>query len=445
MPVPHSKVSTRRHLFLKVLMALSIFASFVQFSLVFDHETQSSFEKQPIPECGSGTISYLSLLHCHQRREEFKQQLIVEAKIYDGMLGKARERAKGNEYLRQRPIQLEKQHAEYYKEVQHAISKSRQINPQYAVWKNFSHHSFADLSILGFPKAGTSQLYKLLSSHPNTEPVFKRKEYCVDHNHFLDYTMPHNQDNETLYHLQKKLWVYHKHVLHKRTIAPPSQMLVNACLQTVELDYHLAYAALPESSKFMLLFRDPADWLWASWNFWIDKNMDQPKPLDHDWASPGVHYRSPELFHELILSQGALKSAGKRFRTMREQTVHVPRRLLYLVGRNRVLFIKSEDMKASNNNHNMDTFLGRLSNFTGLSQDKFDQNVAHGQTNCNAHKGFQNLCHSSSSSAYEITHYRPMLQATRQFIYIQFHEECKVWAEEFGIIYRDCLQALRTK
>ena len=47
-------------------------------------------------------------------------------------------------------------------------------------------------------------------------------------------------------------------------------------------------------------FRDPADWLWSSWNF-----FDQQKHLDAEglgrngWVKR--NYRSPELFHELTL------------------------------------------------------------------------------------------------------------------------------------------------
>ena len=143
-------------------------------------------------------------------------------------------------------------------------------------------------------------------------------------------------------------------------------------------------------------------------------------------------------------------TAARRFRSMREQTVHVPRRLVNLVGPERVLFVKSEDMKASNGH--LPQFLQRISNFTGLSSHEFDSTVAHGQTNCNANKGFQNLCNASESTSttesrqgsggYPISHYRPMLQETRQLIYLQFWEECNIWAEEFDVVYHDCLNAL---
>ena len=410
-------------------------AVFVQFLLLQNLDASPSVDHEEAPNCG-GYLTSPSL--CERRRSEFLHQLRVEATIYNEMLERAHQRAQRNEYRRQLPRLLEKkEHAEHYDQIQRLLSKQPS---DFAAWKNFSRNSFADLSIVGFPKAGTSHLYKLLDFHPDTEPAFKRKEFCIDHGHFLDYTKEENQMETELYDLQRKLFTYHKHLLKKRTQSDHQHLLVNACLQHHELEYHLAYTPLPESSKFLLVFRDPADWLWASWNFWIDKNMDLPAPIDHDWASAGVHYRSPELFHELILSQNATKSAGKRFRTILNESVHVPRRLLYLLGKDRILFLKNEDMRASTNN-DIDPFLTRLADFTTLTKSKFDLKVAHGYTNCNGQKGYRNLC-STSHSAYEITHHRPMLEVTRQLIYIQFREECRVWAEEFGIVYKDCLQAI---
>jgi hypothetical protein len=94
--------------------------------------------------------------------------------------------------------------------------------------------------------------------------------------------------------------------------------------------------------------------------------------------------------------------------------------------------LENEEMKASSssnnnssNNNNIDSLLERLGGFTGLTPLKLDREVAHGQTNCKAKKGFQHLC-KSTTTAYAITHHRPMLEATRRLIHIQFWEECKV-------------------
>eukprot|EP00934_Nitzschia_sp_Nitz4_P006606 Nitzschia sp. Nitz4//scaffold22_size323478//62989//64377//NITZ4_000509-RA/size323478-processed-gene-0.389-mRNA-1//1//CDS//3329542941//6596//frame0 len=386
---------------------------------------------------------------CHQWQLEAVQKRAVERQIQQEMIQSARERAQRDEYNRKKLYMVEQQNKEYYEKVQKLFT----FESKFAAWSNFSHNSFADLSIAGFPKAGTSHLYKLLLSHENTAPVFSRKEFCMNHYGFLDYTQPRHAENpQTMNELQKALFRYHKQLLNLRTdptlTSQPRDLFINACLQTKELEYHLAYAPIPTTAKFFLLFRDPADWLWASWNFWIDKNLDVNPPVDHDWATVGIHYRSPELFHEFILSQELTATAGRRFRSMREQTVHTPRRLQHTVGKERILFIKSEDMEPQH----VSGILRKISDFTGLSVTGFNETITQGRTNCNAQKGFQNLCKDKKpttsstgakiSSAYEITHNRPMLEATRQLIYIQFWEECNIWAEEFGVVYPECLQAV---
>jgi Sulfotransferase domain len=394
---------------------------------------------------------------CRRRQDEFGASLQIHEQIRNEMEDAARQRAQRDEYLVNRPEQLEAEHNSYVRKVQQALGGSTASstattnatnnNLPFGPWANFSHNSFADLSILGFPKAGTSQLFNLLVSHPQAEPVFKRKEFCMDHGHFLDYTLPQQLNNpNALRNLRKNLFGYHNYMLQKRSepFHKSQQQFVNACLQPREMEYHLFYTPIPETSKFILLFRDPADWLWASWNFWIDKNLDDRRAVDHDWATLGVHYRSPELFHELILSQESTKSAAKRFRTMRENTVHVPRRLLHFLGKDRVLFLKSEQMKATSGN--LPQFLDLLGKFTGLLASGFNATVAHGHTNCNAQKGFRSVCAASGKapSGYPITHHRPMLDETRNLIYIQFWEECKIWKSEFGIIYQECIDAVTT-
>lgn len=396
----------------------------------------------------------------------------------------ARQRSQREENSRGRTQQvLKAEHESYFEKVQQALGiptvgeEDAESLPLFSPWSNFSYNSFADLSIVGFPKAGTSQLYNLLVSHPQVDPVFKRKEYCMDHGHFLDYTLPQHLTNpNTLLALRKQLFGYHKYMLTKRTQSNDvdnnnnkSIQYVNACLEPREIEYHLSYTQMPKSSKFLFLFRDPADWLWASWNFWRDKQLDLRPAIDHDWATRGVHYRSPELFHELILSRELLTTAGQRFRKMREMTVHIPRRLIHILGkeeqkggRDRILFLRSEDMRATNGK--IPDFLERLGTFTGLSIDDFNRTVAYGETNCNAQKGANHLClvgtteqeeqeggrNVSTSSTtitnkkmgYPITHFRPMLEETRKFIYLQFWEECKIWKIEFGIVYQDCLDVL---
>jgi hypothetical protein len=432
-----------------------------------------------------------------QRYIEVQEQLKVEIILTQQITKRARERRLRKEYHPSDAKQLKEENDAYFRLVQQTLQPPL---PQYRPDATWAYNSFADISILGFPKAGTSHLYRILVTHPDTAPLFKRKEFCVDHGHFLDYTgskrkrqppryqqqqqQQHDQSspdqvtNTTLSRLQHKLWKYHKHVYKKRQniteelrrdhgATTTRTLLINACLQPEELDYHAAYTPFPAKAKFIILFRDPADWLWATWNFWFDRALDMPRPRNHDWASPGVHYRSPELFHELILSDETVKPAATRFAGMRQETVHTPRRIQVMVGKDNVLCLKNEDMRpeqirrskggpaVENTLHRQEdaSFLDQLARFTGLNQSKFDTTVMSSASNCNSQKGFGKVCNISTSGgssvgeggagqAYEITHHRPMLQATRHLIYLQFHEECKLWALEFGIFYHDCLNAV---
>ncbi len=190
---------------------------------------------------------------CEQRKKEFWTQIAVNEKIRGDMIRAARQRARHNVYRRKQTESLKQDHDEYFQSVQRAVrvadlnTHNNTLQLPFPPWANFSNNSFADFSILGFPKAGTSQLYKLLVSHPNVEPVFKRKEYCIDHGHFLDYTLPQNLANpKVLRDLNKNLFQYHKRLFKQRTDHDQDegrnqnlhrQLLVNACLQPQEVEY----------------------------------------------------------------------------------------------------------------------------------------------------------------------------------------------------------------
>ena len=85
----------------------------------------------------------------------------------------------------------------------------------------------------------------------------------------------------------------------------------------------------------------------------------------------------------------------------------------------------------------------QVSAFTGLDRNGFNANITGHLTNCNAHKGSKAACQDSQhSGAYAITGHRDMLPETRRLIYLQFWEECKIWKNEFGIEYPDCLNVV---
>jgi hypothetical protein len=96
--------------------------------------------------------------------------------------------------------------------------------------------------------------------------------------------------------------------------------------------------------RYIILFRDPADWLWAVWNYWVDRGLDSKIHGPSDWASSKSHYRSPELFHELILSTDKTVAGDRLFNKLRRDTITINRRLVALVGRDNVMFLRNDDM-----------------------------------------------------------------------------------------------------
>ena len=396
---------------------------------------------------------------CNQRHAELNSKLQVEQRLIRERIEATKQRSLRNEYARQHPEQWKTQYQEHYRTVQSILKEASEANPQLAAPSNFTHKSFPDLSILGFPKAGTSHLFQILATHPDATPIFKRKEFCMDHGHFLDVAAKPSYSNETVTALIKNLYRYHKHVhkvrnqlreeylLHRCSSKNRNaqqehcqthrRLMINACLQPDEVPYHLAYSELNADAKFIFLLRDPADWLWASWNFWWDRDWDGYRAQNHDWASVESQYRSPEAFHEILLAGLKSKTYARKFYTMRQQTVELPRQIISLLGRDRVLFLKSEDLSSAQT-------IQRLSEFTGLEVHKFNQTLIQSRSNCNAKKGYSEACDSKrSSGAYEIAGHRDMLKMTRTLVHLHFLEECRVYAEEFGIRYPDCLQVMK--
>jgi hypothetical protein len=308
-----------------------------------------------------------------------------------------------------------------------------------------------DISIIGFAKAGTSQLYHILTHHAAATPFYsENKEYCIrlpaplqDPRSWAN--EPRNEDRRS--QLQKSLYDWHQNLYAKSFERQSTKKkTINACLNERELWLSLHYLnatvrGTPDPQrKYVVLLRDPADWLWAVWNFWVDIGLDTKLHTLGSWATRKSHYRSPELFHELVLSGHKTKAGNRLITGLRRQTVTNPRRLVALVGQENVLFLRNEDMLPAVV-EKQDGLLDRLSIFSGLNRTLFRDDGMRTIRNCNEIKGAKSKCGNSTNSAYEITGHREMLDSTRSLIYLHFRQECQIWAEEFGVTYPDCLKA----
>jgi len=308
------------------------------------------------------------------------------------------------------------------------------LSPLVSMYKPKWNNTVPDINIVGMAKGGTSQLYHLLSTHKDAAPANPNvKEWCATKNmNSIDYNYGHRL------HWQKELYDWHERMSEVRE-ANPGKKIVNGCLSSIAASYNEIYNGMPNHSKHIVLVRDPADWMWAVFNYWHDTEMDKlSSPTGY--AIVNEHYRSPELFHEIwlagldkIIFGGKMRGDLKNWKN--------PLMLAKVVGKENVLFVRNEDMKPENIFNS--GLLERLSEFTGLSLDGFDTSVAASRTNCNANKGGKADCSKvQATSGYAITRGRPMLEKTRNLIYLRFHYVCKVWLQEYGIKYPECLDAI---
>jgi hypothetical protein len=354
------------------------------------------------------------------------------------------------------------------------------IPPEYQPLDTWATLNFPDISIAGLPKAGTSQIYQILTSHPDLIAYHQRKEFCFNLPFSKMYLEELKSTNQTAIHnMQRSFYHANDHnqlnasnipsitrwymltyggdIEANNHIPPPNRKrTVNGCHDTVTVLMQRQYLQRRANSssisnnndKLILLLRDPADWLWSAWNFWYHTGMDLQPPETSDWAYAPFQYRSPELFHEFLLAgDDRLSPAAQMLQEYRDDMASISAQAVAAAKRYQtrdrhelawdVLVLKSEDMTPDQ--VDASGFVSRLAEFVGVSPDGFNTTVLNSYANCGDNKGTHSQC-SKASSAYEITGYRSMLEASRELVYLHFAEECKLWAEELGVVYEECLK-----
>jgi hypothetical protein len=313
--------------------------------------------------------------------------------------------------------------------------------------------AFPDISIAGLPKAGSTQLHRVLSSHAEAVQFGETKEECTSNSEYstvfegwddepiLDSRARATATGERLL-VQRELFKYYATVFSGErpsgVLDPSKRKTVNACywINDIEISWHYLR---PQDKQAIFLFRDPADWLWSAFNFWRIEEID---PEEYGWTEAGENYRSPEFFHELVASGAKTKWGVYSQEYYHMFTIQSPRKLIALFGRENVLFLRNEDM-LPDVVAKEGGVLDQLSNFTGLDRSQFDPSTYSVVTNCNDMKGMTSVCNKTRSSSYALSGGREMLPETRELIYMQFWEECKIWARDFGVIYPDCLTTMK--
>jgi hypothetical protein len=370
------------------------------------------------------TLQPCRTAECQHRLHDLQTKLILEEKIYRAMYQTELNRTKqfsNRTYDRKEIIDEIRDQAERTKGEERYLPEPD--------WINKSH---PEICIIGFPKTGSSQLYNLFATHRDVHKIEKDyKEHCAI-NHL-------SADGPQSTH-EYGLYSWHQYYYQEYDGKHPR---VNGCFDLVQVERQFVYSPPSPQAKFFIILRDPAEWLWATYNFWLDDAWEDSEPKNGViWVDEGLHYRSPEAFHEVVLSGGKLR-ASNRWAGFRFYSVWNTRRILALVGKDNLIFLTNEDLQPDRVQL-PGGVLDRLSEATKLAKDGFDETILHSRSNCNSNKGIDALCTDErhNSVGYPVTHNRPMLEATRRFIYLPWHAECKVWAEEFGIVYPDCLAAI---
>lgn len=300
-----------------------------------------------------------------------------------------------------------------------------------STWNN----TFPDITIAGYPKTGTSHMYQLLAGHARIRTAHHIKEFCyyggneVKRNTFIK-----------LYDYRKQLYLRRLELLMNESQTATTKettLTVNGCIygsSFVEVNYRYIP---PRGEKFILLYRDPADWLWAAWNFYTDPLVDNTtSPLV--WATIELEYRTPELFHEIVASNGKLKVFHSLFSRIQTATWD-GMRLVQLVGRQNVLFVRTEDLEPAQIESS--GTLQQLATFLSIRIQDFGNETGQ-RTNCNNNKGPSVVCKDSIPGVYQISGNRKMLDTTRYLIYSFFQSACTTWYEQFDLDYPNCRNSI---
>ena len=332
------------------------------------------------------------------------------------------------------------------------LAKAHPAFARLPVIKRWQWTHFPDINIVGLPKAGTSHVYQLLSTHKELGPFHRDKEFCFNRLDIKLQNMNTPRGGGPRYNvttwanmtyderlqrtlkqvnmIDKKEWPSNK---------PGIRTVNSGCLGSLEsVLKQRNYLQRTSDAKFILLLRDPADWLWAAYNFWhFPEHEDANRPAKYDWASTPRQYRSPELFHEYMLSGGRTWSARDLLTKFRDSKAAWWSELVWrVIGPDNLLVLKVEDFAP--NVVLESKVLDKLAAFLQISPTGFDPNITHSFGNCGNNRGTKTVC-KEASNAYKTSGGRGMFEETRDLVYLQFADECKYWAETFNIVYEGCV------
>lgn len=271
---------------------------------------------------------------CITRWKEIQEKIQVERLITASLIAQERKRSDKDPYNRMHPELYQRQQEKDKRYWHKYLQKNGATTPAFYGGGT----SFPDLNVVGFCKTGTSQLYRMFGTHQDVIYT-SHKEMCTD------------AWKDTLDKKDVKVGplasVFHWHnYFYQERQSQPGKKTINGCMSMSDLQFRYHYnPPVPVTrSKFFLILRDPAEWTWSVFNFFYDKHLED-RPEENPWVNDTIHYRSPELFHELFLAgNGRLHPSNYMF-SLRDTIVPRARTLLAVAGKENVLFLRNEDLQ----------------------------------------------------------------------------------------------------
>ena len=198
----------------------------------------------------------------------------------------------------------------------------------------FVHFCYPTLNVNGHPKAGTSALYYILQQHPNIIAANLQKEYC----RYLPFQMPAE-------HMSFFRYLYGFAAASENMGI--NDVLVNGCINGLvppspylELDKLLKGPI----ALHMYVVRDAAERSWATYNYWCDYDTEPHCPPGAH-RKEGVHHRSPEEFHNLVLNNEPKKMLIANHAELSKMYTHFINMMETMTNSKHVHVIASEKMK----------------------------------------------------------------------------------------------------
>ena len=310
------------------------------------------------------------------------------------------------------------------------------------------------LLVGGLPKCGTSHLHGVLASHSNVLALQKEiiplpaKDSTFEAFIFFFAGEIANVNHTDLDQVREACYkssvgkrllengtrgecdrllgfnsTYSVYVPQRPTELRRPKLLVVTCIRFLEFPELVRRWGASVRAIFMV--RDPADYLWAAFNFWTFELDPQPVGV---WTRMGTDYRTPELFHELLLADGRIgewwigkdKHSGAWFSEIANGS------LQKRFPKERILLLRSEDFL----NTELTTLaMAKLSAFTGLVVGGFSTALLGSKTNVQFQlvlRGAHNVVPRGEepTGIYEISGFRPMLRKSRRVIYQRCRELC---------------------